>query len=291
MESESFVFSAEIWIYFAGLKANHPGRVPMIVFLHIPKTAGSTFQFILENNFGVSACHSGHTKQRVFRQDDFVFARKFFPFMKSLAGHNLVDPLALDIPGAFHMTFLREPVARVFSHYQDSVQSGGNRLGFEENLRQNEYLENLHVKLMAGERNLDKAKRYLERCGFVGLTEKFNLSLHMLGKLSPYPLNLHYKRRRTAPANNIRQPLADDPRMVELAREYNQLDLALYDFAVKEIFPKFCERTGFKPDDPVTSFEKYTSEWQWRYRLCHFYGLSLYRQFGKLRRRGKPGVG
>ena len=29
----------------------------MIVFLHIPKTAGSTFQFILENTFGLSACH------------------------------------------------------------------------------------------------------------------------------------------------------------------------------------------------------------------------------------------
>ena len=30
----------------------------MIVFLHIPKTAGSTFQIILENTFGVSACHT-----------------------------------------------------------------------------------------------------------------------------------------------------------------------------------------------------------------------------------------
>jgi Sulfotransferase family len=257
----------------------------MIVFLHIPKTAGSTFQFILENTFGISACHSNHAKKPVFRQDDFEFARKFFPFMKSLAGHNLVDPAALNIPEVFHMTFLREPVARVFSHYQESVLTGGSRLSFEEALRQNEELENLHVKLMAGERNLDKAKRYLERCAFVGLTEKFNLSLHLLGKLSPYPLNLHYLRRRTSPTNDIRQRLADDPRMVELAQGKNQLDLALYDFAIKEIFPKFCERTGFKPDDPVTSFDQYTSEWQWRYRLCHFYGLSVYRQFGKLRRR------
>jgi len=38
----------------------------MIVFLHIPKTAGSTFQFILENTFGVSACHTNHTKQDFF---------------------------------------------------------------------------------------------------------------------------------------------------------------------------------------------------------------------------------
>jgi hypothetical protein len=205
--------------------------------------------------------------------------------MKSLAGHNLIDPLSLNLPDPFHMTFLREPVARVFSHYQDSILMGVNPLSFEEDLRRNEHLENLHVKLMAGERNLDKAKRYLERCNFVGLTEKFNLSLHILGKLSPYPLNLNYKRRRTASTNDIRKSLADDPRMVELAREYNQLDLALYDFALKEIFPRFCEQTGFKPDDQVSSFDQYTDDRQWRYRMCHFYNLNIYRQCGKLRRR------
>ena len=256
----------------------------MIVFLHIPKTAGSTFQFILENTFGLSACHTNHTKKPIFRQEDFVFAQKFFPRMKSLAGHNLVDPLALQVPDAFHMTFLRQPVARVFSHFQDTVLTGGKTWAFEEFMQRSDYAENLHVRLMAGERNLGKAKKYLERCNFVGLTEKFNLSLHLLEKLSPYPLNLNYKRRRTAATNTIRQPVADDPRMIELARERNQLDLALYDFAVKEIFPKFCARAGFTPDSAVTSFDTYTSDRHWHYRLCHLYNLLIYRQLGKLRR-------
>jgi len=256
----------------------------MIVFLHIYKTAGSTFQFILENTFGISACHTNHTKKPVFRQEDFEFSRKFFPRMKSMAGHNLLDPLSLNVPQAFHMTFLREPVARVFSHYQDSILKGDNRSSFEESLQKYDFLENLHVKLMAGERNLDKAKRYLERCDFVGLTERFDLSLHILGKLSPYPLNLNYKRRRTASSNRICKPLTEDPKMVELARKHNQLDIQLYDFAVKEIFPKFCEKTGFKPDEQVPSFDRYTTDRHWRYRLCHLYNLAIYRQCGKLRR-------
>jgi len=257
----------------------------MIVFLHIPKTAGSTFQFILENTFGVSACHTNHTKQDFFRPDDFEFARKFFPRMKSLAGHNLVDPLALDIPGAFHVTFLREPVARVFSHYQDMILTGGKTWTFEEFMEKSGVAENLHVRLMAGEPNLDKAKKYLERCDFVGLTEKFDLSLHILEKLTPLPLNLNYKRRRTAATNTVRQPVARDPRMIELARERNRLDLALYDFAVQEIFPKFCAKAGFAPDAEVASFDTYTSDRHLRYRLCHLYNLILYRQLGKLRRR------
>lgn len=46
----------------------------MIVFLHIPKTAGSAFQFILENTFGISDCHTNHAKKDIFRQEDFAFA-------------------------------------------------------------------------------------------------------------------------------------------------------------------------------------------------------------------------
>lgn len=257
----------------------------MIVFLHIPKTAGSTFQFILENSFGLSACHTNHTKQKIFRQDDFAFAQKFFPRMKSLAGHNLVDPLSLGLPDPFHITFLREPVARVFSHYQDSILMGSNTRSIEDDLRRNEYLENLHVKLMAGGRDLDKAKRYLERCNFVGLTEKFDLSLHMLGVLCPYRLNLNYKRRRVASSNNIRKPLTDNTSIVEMIREHNRLDIALYDFAVEEIFPKLCEKAGFTPEAEVASYDNYTSDRHWRYRLCHFYNLSFYRQMCKLRQR------
>jgi len=205
--------------------------------------------------------------------------------MKSLAGHNLVDPLSLNLPNAFHMTFLREPIARVFSHYQDSVLKGGNKLSFEEELRQNGRFENLHVKLMAGSRDLDKAKRYLERCNFVGLTEQFDLSLHVLEKLSPCPLNLNYKRRRVAASNDIRKTIVADPRMIELAREYNRLDLALYDFAVTEIFPKLCAKAGLAPDAKVSSLDNYTTDRHWRYRLCHFYNLVFYRQCCKLRRR------
>jgi hypothetical protein len=260
------------------------GICSMMIFLHIPKTAGSTFQFILENSLGLTACHTNHTKRPVFTQKDLDFARKIFPVLRSIAGHNLVDPLSLSVPDPFYLTFLREPVARVISQYQDSLFSG-QRGTFEEELRQNESLENLQVKLMAGGKNLDKAKRFLERCGFVGLTEKFELSLHVLERLSPYPLNYNYKRRRVAPDNRVKQSLESDSRLIEMAREYNRLDLELYSFAVNEIFPKVCAQAGFSPSDKVASHDHYTSELKWKYLLCHFYNMMFYRQVGKLRNR------
>ena len=256
----------------------------MIVFLHIHKTAGSTFQFILENTFGVFACHTNHAKKRVFDQSDFDFARKLFPGMRSLAGHNLIDPLRLVVPDPFYVTFLREPVSRVISHYQDSVVSG-NRRTFEEELRRSERLENLQVKAISGGRDLGRAKQFLERCHFVGLTEKFELSLQVLDKLSPYRLNLNYRKRRVAPDNAIRKAAENDPRLIEMIRDYNRLDLELYSFAVNEIFPRVCARAAYDPAGPVVSRDRYTSDWHWNYLLGHFYNMCFYRQICKVRNR------
>lgn len=56
----------EIGIYFWGTTANDTHHCG----LPIPETAGSTFQFILKNSFGLSACPTNYTKKKIFRQDD-----------------------------------------------------------------------------------------------------------------------------------------------------------------------------------------------------------------------------
>ena len=254
----------------------------MLFFLHISKTAGTTFQFILENSLGASHCHLGHMRKPVLDQRDLDYARKFFPGWRSIAGENLVDPLRFSVPDPFYMTFVREPVARVFSHYQDDVQRGGKTITFEQMLATAGVLENFQVKCLAGRADLGRAKQVLEKFNFVGLTEKFDLSLHVLGKLCPVPLNLNYNRKVTAKDNTIKNALAADARIVDMTREKNQLDLALYDFAVREIFPKFCAQAGFSPTDKVASFDRYPSELHPQFLLHRFYNQLFFRQICKL---------
>jgi hypothetical protein len=256
----------------------------VIIFLHIPKTAGTSLRFILENSFGVSHCHTNHTKKSVFSQADLDFAEKVFPRLRSIAGHNIIDPLQLSVASPFYITFLREPVSRVISQYQESVVRGKNKRSFEECLRENGSLENLHVKLIAGQRDLGKAKRFIEKCDFVGLTEKFDLSLHVLERLCPYKLNMNYKRRRVAKDNTIKQSLQSDNKMMEMAREYNKLDIELYAFAVNEVFPKLCSKAGFSPSDEVASYETYTNEIKLRYVSGRLYN-KVFRQLCKIRYR------
>ena len=255
----------------------------MIVFLHIPKTGGSTFRFILERNLGLTHCHTNHNGKERFAERDLSFARRCFPRLRSMAGHNLVDPLGWRVPDPVYMTFLREPVARVFSQYQDGVVRGNNRESFEASLRHRDNLSNLHVKLMAGSEDLDRAKRFLEKCFFVGVTEKYELSLNVLHRLDPFGLDLQFDRKVVARDNTIKKRLESDPKMIELAREWNRLDLELYDFGVREVLPRLCEKAGIKPSDPLESFERPRVVSNPRHYLGRLWNRAVYRQLCKLR--------
>lgn len=261
----------------------------MLVFLHIPKTAGTTFQYILENSLGVMHCNLGHMGKSVVDQRDIDFTRKLFPWLRSINGHNLTDPLRLVIPDPFFITFLREPVVRVFSHYQDQVLRSRKTETFEQMLLSNPVLENIQVKMLAGRADLGRAKMVLEKFHFVGLTEKFDLSLHLLGKLCPVRLNYNYKRKLAARDNSIKKALESDPRIVDMTREKNQLDLALYEFAVTEIFPRLCAQAGFSPMDKVASFDKFKGEIRPNFLLHRLYNQTFYRNVCKLynRRRAR----
>lgn len=251
----------------------------MIVYVHVEKTGGSTFQTILESSFGISHCHAFHNRKQIFDKRDLAFARKVFPRLRSVSGTNLVDPLELGAPDPFYITFTREPVARVFSHYQHMVRSG-TRASFEEVLRSNELLQNLNVKRLAGTVDLDRAKFVLEKCGFVGLTERFDLSLRVLDKLSPYKLDLAYTKLQIAPDNTVKKRLESDPRAVEMAREFNRLDLELYSLASREIFPKLCAKAGVNPSEQVEPV--YRNDFTLKCRVSGFYN-KIFRELYKLR--------
>ena len=255
---------------------------PVIIFLHIHKTGGTSFRSILERNFGASCCHTNQTRREMFTQADLEFVKRTFPRLRAITGHNLIDPLQLSVSDPFYATFLREPVSRTISQYQDTVLRGTNRATFEESLKTDGRLNNWQVKLMAGSENLDKAKRFLERCDFIGLTEKFNLSLQVFGKLAPCPLDLHFKRLIVAKNDKIQKALLADPRMLELAREHNQLDLELYAFALNEIFPKLCQKAGVNPAENVPSYEVSTNDKWLKYKCGRVYN-KLFRQIYKVR--------
>jgi hypothetical protein len=73
-------------------------------------------------------------------------------------------------------------------------------------------------------------------CRRVGLTEKYDLSLHVLEKLSPCRLNLNYHRKLAAKDSTVKKSLQSDSRPVDMTREHNKLSTKLYELVLNEIF-------------------------------------------------------
>lgn len=223
-----------------------------LFFLHLPKTAGTTLNSIFEANFGPEAIISAYDEAglaAVENLDADALAR-----LKLIQGHIFIRDFSqlLHGPVGFRvLTFLRDPVERLVSEYhflktwpeQHLYRPlNDNNVSLREYVTSDEPLyrwrgKNLMTHLLAGigggpEEKLERAKRHLAG-GFVffGLCERFDESLLMLQQHAGLK-NLLYERRNVQKS----RPKADDldAETLDIIREHNQLDLALYAFAQAE---------------------------------------------------------
>lgn len=231
-------------------------RGETIVFLHLPKTAGQTFMSILLRQYP-----SGVVRLEPDRETDPRWLR--LPEQvreadregaKVIAGHFRYGVHRWIERPCRYITFLREPIDRVISHYYYQLEHPENPQhdllrgipgGLAGAVTHDEYtqLQNMQTRMLAGlpedgdlasEREpsdaemLARAKRNLERCAIVGLTERFDETLVMMAA------TFAWRTPAYAPRNTTKgRPEVDTlpPDVVELVRERNALDLALYEHA------------------------------------------------------------
>ncbi len=233
-------------------------HTPKVIFLHLPKTAGMSLRGLFVKNYRGTPHFNTDLKEltdeawqkcldriRQVPPDDLERYRVF-------KGHM---PFGLHkiLPGPVeYITFLREPVQRVISHYRmlcrknilpsnlviDPAKKEWNLGAYPPFFRD---LDNLQTRLLSGsslnlpfgactEEHLNQAKANLDQFKFVGLTEQFDLSLMLLKRLCGWRWHFYVPDNRSTG-----DPSPLSPVVLEAIRNLNRFDYELYRYAEERL--------------------------------------------------------
>jgi hypothetical protein len=231
----------------------------MYAYVHIEKTGGTTLHSIFRRSFGTRHCDirlplaKRTDDRRDFRPHvdaaDLRRARRLYRKMSGISGHivRAYANLHEECPEMRFFTFLREPLARYRSHFLNRGLRY-TRADFAAWFA-DDRLHNWQTKMIAGEPSAEKAIALVaSRFGMVGLTERFDESLLLLGDwLCDEAFRPEYQRLNQ---------LADKRRPRDIAREKSDLsyleteevrsqireanaeDVKVYEYVTQTVYPR-----------------------------------------------------
>jgi hypothetical protein len=253
---------------------------PLLVFVHIPKTAGTTLRTILSmNEPGDRTRALGNVFKGAGGVDRKLMGRLAedrraidLAGVRILRGHfplGIRDLLPADREIRY-FTLLRDPVERTLSHYFQIRESDAGRnlavgakqesLGLvalpedpsiDDTIKAGYIQDNLQTRMLSGAREpfgdvteemLEQAKENLrERIAVFGLTERFDDFLALAGRRLGFRSILYHQNGRV----NLTRPRGRDvpAEFRRAAEESNRYDIELYRYA-SELFdssPEFTE--------------------------------------------------
>lgn len=220
----------------------------VLVFSHIPKTAGTSMSFLLNRYFGTSKLDVIPRRNRrstEYTANEFRKDLWLYPGCRVLAGHSLkpfIDFEEFEATMSW-FTFLRDPVRRYVSHYihQQTSRKNHHKMSMPDwagKYRRSNWM----VRMMAGEENLSKAIDCLERkIDFVGFTELLDESMKMFKnkyQLIGFDPNLPVQKMTVRNSRLEEEIYQNYDRYEELIRVENELDIKLYEYAKDFILPE-----------------------------------------------------
>src|SRR2546426_12563545 len=177
---------------------------PLLAFIHVPKTAGTTLTALMRYHYRGRFLTSGTLFSRFEQVEAKLGEIATKAHVAAVAGHFTVGLADRLLGGARSMTILRDPIERTLSHYYFLVEPVAGRkraagpaivppwlpmpgpeLTLAQALADRGYIpDNLQTRMLCGivspydplpPEALEQAKRNLrERFGFVGTMERFN---------------------------------------------------------------------------------------------------------------------
>jgi len=214
----------------------------VLMFCHIPKAAGTTFNLMLSRYFGSGLIVARPRKGNVYLKSDFESDTRLVRNPSCIRGHCVKPFVGFGNLNAHTKwcTFLRDPKKRYVSHYIHQKTSGRSEFDLSiEDWSRNFNRKNFCVRMLAGEEDLLAAKQILnDRFDFVGLVEEFAQSVSRLRDvfgLSGFNTRVPKSRMVTRDPLLKREILSRSERYHQLILEENFLDIELYNYVLAAI--------------------------------------------------------
>ncbi len=235
------------------------------LFLHIPRTGGTTLRDIIESQYDdekiFEITHFKNAFDQVKKVDnieEYDIIKGHFPF----GIHELIDG------DTQYITFLRNPVKRIQSIYRYSLQHEHHHdydynrthsfLDYVKSGR-NILLNNGHTRLLAGEYFsgdkihygtnpewlLEKAFSNIETYfSFIGITDEFNKSIVLLKKKLKWKTPYYSKANKSKPTVKANFNKSE----IMALNEINKLDRALYSHFNKKLIDRINSNSNLSRD-------------------------------------------
>jgi hypothetical protein len=235
----------------------------LLVFDHIPKTAGTTFR----RSYLTAALPRGQRWILTGGDRNAEDLKRFLKLsaarrqrIRIVAGHH-AEALRLHLPAARFMTIVRDPVDRVISSYLHALfHPGGealwpdvreHQMGLKEFVLKYERPNTQSAQLL-GEGRFDEPeirRRLRGRYALVGYTEAFDQFVFLLHVLEGFPLYL-YNNRLVRKERDTYSPSADD---LQFLRELNAQDVLLHQ-VVRAEFQRQIDQLPGKVQDTMARY-------------------------------------
>ena len=240
----SALFEKDFQRYFDEVGAG----APLWLFVHVPKTAGSSItaesESILQPSFNIDIDHTDTSRTYQARFDSAVqafiagYATRKYRFCTGHINARQVEMIRAGIPEMRCFTMLRNPIARIVSDYRyqrspmntAQAQFVANTPSFEAYVDRrhvhNKIALNLAPREMVDAGDADACVDYITRAyAFVGLQEMYPLSLRALTTLMGETRTPEAKVR----VNENQSDLVElTPEMEQRLRELNAVDLGVF---------------------------------------------------------------
>lgn len=241
----------------------------ILLFLHLPKTAGTTMNSILDSQYTKKQRIRYYTEEYSDFLNGLNSKVRQMPNLKCIMGHFRFGIHEIIEKPSTYITMLRHPIDRVIStfyfirsnphhpFYREANNMNLKDFVLSTDIEADFLVNNMQTSFLSGgyyppkKDHLEIAKENLVKYfEVVGITERFNESIFLMKKALGWKKIVYKSKNITRNRPRIDELSAE---ILEIIKQKNQLDIELYNFAV-QLFEKQVESLDIKTKKEMKRF-------------------------------------